>query len=223
MKNNIPSRGERTRKEIIHTAHSLFIKQGYHGTSMRQIAKDAGSALGGLYNHFASKEEVFHAVFLEYHPYRQVIPAIASAKGDSIEQFVYNALDQMIAVLRERPDFMNLMFIELVEFKSQHTHQLLPIIMPQVTPIILDILQKYRERLRPIPPLMLMRTFLGLFFAYYMTEIVFAPQAPPEYRENAKEYFVDIFLNGILRNSREDSLVPINNAEDLEPGGLDAI
>ena len=51
-----PSRGERTRAEIIQAAHDLFIQQGYHGTSMRQIAGQAGIALGGLYNHFESKE-----------------------------------------------------------------------------------------------------------------------------------------------------------------------
>jgi len=209
------TRGERTRNEIILSAHSLFINQGYHGTSMRQIASAAGIALGSLYNHFSSKEEVFHAVFLEYHPYKKVIPAIAAAKGDSVEQFVNNALDQMIAIMQERPDFMNLLFIELVEFKSQHAHQLLSIIMPQVTPIILDVLQNYRDKLRPIPPLILMRTFLGLFFAYYLTEIVFAPQAPPEYRENAKEYFINIFLEGILKNLEEDSDIRVNTTEDF--------
>jgi len=201
MPEEYPHRGERTRHEIIQAAHGLFIKQGYHGTSMRQIAKEAGIALGGLYNHFASKEEVFHAVFQEYHPYRQVIPAIAAAQGGSIEQFAHDALDRMIMVMEERPDFMNLMFIELVEFKSRHARQMLSVIMPQATPIILNTIQMNRDRLRPIPPQMLLRTFLGLFFAYYLTEIVFAPQSPPEYRENAKEYFVDIFLRGVLLQS----------------------
>ena len=192
-------RGEHTRNEILQAAHALFNKQGYHGTSMRQIAKESGIALGGLYNHFASKEEVFQAIFLEFHPYRQVLPAIAAAQGESIEQFICDALDQMIAAMQERPDFMNLMFIEVVEFKSQHTRQLLSVIMPQATPIILNTIESNRELLRTIPPLMLMRTFLGLFFAYYLTETVFAPQAPPEFREKAKDYFVDIFLHGILR------------------------
>ncbi len=56
-------RGEQTRGEIIRAAHKLFVQQGYHGTSMRQIAKQAGIALGGLYNHFDSKQEVFQAEF----------------------------------------------------------------------------------------------------------------------------------------------------------------
>ena len=74
MAEQIQRRGEQTRQAIIQAAHDLFLQQGYHGTSMRQIARNAEIALGGLYNHFASKEEVFEAVFLEYHPYHEVIP-----------------------------------------------------------------------------------------------------------------------------------------------------
>ena len=79
-------RGEQTRNNIIQAAHDLFIRQGYHGTSMRQIARDAGIALGGLYNHFESKQQVFKEVFLEYHPYRDVIPAMLDAQGETAEQ-----------------------------------------------------------------------------------------------------------------------------------------
>ena len=66
-----------------------------------------------------------------------------------------------------------------------------------------------------------MRTFLGLFFAYYLTEIVFAPQAPPEYRENAKDYFVDIFLRGILARTHVISEPTANsgaNSGNVESG-----
>ena len=60
------SRGEQTRNAILQAAHDLFVQQGYHGTSMRQIAKQAGLALGGLYNHFASKEDVFQAATISF-------------------------------------------------------------------------------------------------------------------------------------------------------------
>ena len=45
-------KGEHTRGSIINAAHSLFANQGYAATSMRQIAEEAGLALGGIYNHF---------------------------------------------------------------------------------------------------------------------------------------------------------------------------
>ena len=57
------TKGERTRAEIVHAAHGLFLEKGYSGASMRQIAVRAGIALSGIYNHFDSKEDIFAAVF----------------------------------------------------------------------------------------------------------------------------------------------------------------
>jgi AcrR family transcriptional regulator len=198
MTEEMQSRGERTRSEIILAAHDLFIQQGYHGTSMRQIARQAGIALGGLYNHFESKEQVFKAVLMEYHPYRQVLPDIAEVQGENVEQFLRSALHRMIQTMRERPDFMNLMFIEIVEFKSVHVRELFDLIVPQVTPIIRTMAQVNRDELRPFPPLILMRIFIGFFFAYYLTDIVIASNAPQEFRKGAEEYFTEVMLHGIL-------------------------
>ncbi len=200
------SRGERTRAEIIQAAHELFVRQGYHGTSMRQIAKKAGIALGGVYNHFDSKEDVFREVFLEYHPYQEVLPAMLQAEGDTIEKVVRDAVGRMIAALEGRPKFMNLMFIEMVEFNSIHARELFESLMPQFARILQRAVQTDSERLRPIPPLMLLRAFFGMFFSYFLTEIIFAESAPPEFREGAIDHLIDIFLHGILKPETDPSL-----------------
>jgi len=63
MVNEPLRKGEATQARILDTAHALFMEQGYHGTSMRQIAERARITLGGIYNHFASKEAIWEAVF----------------------------------------------------------------------------------------------------------------------------------------------------------------
>jgi TetR/AcrR family transcriptional repressor of mexJK operon len=195
------SRGERTRTDIVQAARDLFVRQGYHGTSMRQIAKKAGIALGGLYNHFDSKEDVFKEVFLEYHPYQEVLPALVAARGETIEDLVRDAIARMIAALQDRPKFMNLMFIEVVEFDSCHARELFASLFPQIEEIVQRTLAKDRDQLRPIPVMMLIRTFFGLLFSYFLTEIIFAEASPPEFRENAIDYLIDIFLHGVLKDT----------------------
>jgi AcrR family transcriptional regulator len=192
-------RGEQTRSEIVHAAHDLFVQQGYHGTSMRQIASQAGIAVGGLYNHFPSKQEVFKAVFLEYHPYQEVIPALLAASNSSIEQFAHDAIHRMISALNDRPEFLNLMFIEIVEFNSLHVGELFVNLMPMITAIVQNVINVNQSELRPIPPLILMRFYFGLFFSYFITEMLFSKQAPSEFNAGAEGYFIDIFLNGVLR------------------------
>ena len=191
------AKGELTRGAIIDAAHDLFIKRGYNATSMRVIAQKADIALGGIYNHFASKEEIFKAVFIENHPYLEMIPAIESAQGDTIEAFVRNAAQQMMAAIGRRPDFLNLMFIEIVEFKSAHVQEIFAETLPRGIGIVEKISSR-QGNLRPIPAPMLIRTFIGLFFSYYLAESIVRNVAPPEFQQNAMEHYVDIFLHGIL-------------------------
>lgn len=193
-----PTRGEQTRTAILQAARDLFIKQGYHGTSMRQIAQQANLALGGLYNHFSSKEQVFEAVFVAFHPYHQVFPLILAAQGATLEELIQDAVRRIVEAVEGRPDFMNLMFIEMVEFKSAHARQLFAILFPQGMQILQHLVESYPDQIRAFPSPMVVRTFLGLFMGYYITETAFAPSAPPEFRENAIQHFVDVYLHGIL-------------------------
>ena len=78
------SKGEQTRTGIIEAAYSVFLEKGYHGASMRQIAERANVALGGIYNHFASKEEIFKEVFLAYNPWRKIISQVNSTRGETL-------------------------------------------------------------------------------------------------------------------------------------------
>ncbi len=196
------TKGELTRTTIIEAAHDLFITQGYNATSMRKIAQKAGIALGGIYNHFASKEEIFEAVFIENHPYLEVIPAIENAQGDTIEEFVRDAARQMMSSMQNRPGFLNLMFIEIVEFKSIHAQEIFAETLPRGIGIV-DRITNTKGNLRPIPAPMLMRTFIGLFFSYYLTESIFGNIAPPEFQKDAMDYYVDVFLHGILETGNE--------------------
>ena len=75
MEKEKTKKGEVTRLAIEDAAISLFLEQGYHATSMRQIADQAGLALGGIYNHFASKDEIFQGIIIDKHPYKKILPA----------------------------------------------------------------------------------------------------------------------------------------------------
>ena len=50
---------------IIHEAQKLFSLNGYLNTGINEIIETAGTSKGGFYNHFASKEELFHEVLAE--------------------------------------------------------------------------------------------------------------------------------------------------------------
>lgn len=50
------------RDRILAAALRLFVDKGYHSTSIPEIVAASGTSIGGLYHHFASKDELAHVL-----------------------------------------------------------------------------------------------------------------------------------------------------------------
>jgi AcrR family transcriptional regulator len=192
-----PSKGEATQQRILAAAYALFLEQGYHGTSMRQIAARAGLTMGGVYNHFDGKESIWEAVFMAKHPYRTILPRLAGIEGETAAQFVRRAAGAVVGELEQHGDLLNLMFIELVEFNGKHLPSVLHAALPHMQTLA-DKSEPLRKELRPVEGPVLIRAFFGLFFSYYVTERLMPPEVRSTMGEPALDAFVDIFLHGIL-------------------------
>jgi AcrR family transcriptional regulator len=192
-------KGEATRLAIEDAAIHLFLEQGYHATSMRQIADHAQLALGGIYNHFSSKDEIFEAIILDQHPYKKILPLILEVKGKTAEEFFRNAFLIVINELGKQPEFINLMFIELVEFRGKHGSVMLREIAPRILPVFENVI-KAKKDLRVTNPALLMRSFMGTVISYFITEMVISNSVISKLMpKNSTDIYVDLFLNGILK------------------------
>ena len=47
---------------ILQSATRLFVRQGYHATSMREIAAETGLSVAGIYHHYVSKQKILKAL-----------------------------------------------------------------------------------------------------------------------------------------------------------------
>ena len=59
------TKGTQTRRKIIEKSLQLFSVKGYYNTSISDILDATGLTKGGLYGHFASKEDIWYAVYEE--------------------------------------------------------------------------------------------------------------------------------------------------------------
>jgi AcrR family transcriptional regulator len=105
---------ELTRRRLVDAAEAVFARSGYHGSSVEEIAREAGATTGALYSNFAGKEELFLALFEEriaadLGDYEEIVAA-----GSTLEEQARGTGDHWIRILRERPNYFPL----LIEFWS---------------------------------------------------------------------------------------------------------
>lgn len=65
MAKRTAEQAEETRAALIMAGVKLFGVDGYKQTSLAAISQEAGTTKGALFHHFASKEELFHAVWAQ--------------------------------------------------------------------------------------------------------------------------------------------------------------
>lgn len=201
MTDETPTKGERTRIQIEDAAIELFIEYGYHATSMRQIAERADLALGGIYNHFKSKDEIFEAIIVDKHPYKRLLPLILEAEGDTMEDFLGHAARVVIKELTSQPYYLKLMLIEITEFNGVHGATLIKEIGPKLLPVFERII-KTRKNLRITNPALLMRSFLGMFVSYMVTDMLISNSMLNKLMpKNPIDAYVDIYLHGIIKET----------------------
>lgn len=54
---------EQRREQIINAASNLFVLKGFHRTTLREIAKEAGISLGNIYDYVGNKEDILFLVY----------------------------------------------------------------------------------------------------------------------------------------------------------------
>ncbi len=98
------------REELLAAARRVFARQGFRGTTIADIAEEAGIALGTIYLYFPSKDDVFAALN------EQLNELIAKALTDieatgSLEEVVRARVNNVFAVCAENRDLVQLVVL----------------------------------------------------------------------------------------------------------------
>ncbi|HKZ80031.1 MAG TPA: TetR/AcrR family transcriptional regulator [Pyrinomonadaceae bacterium] len=113
---------ERKQGRIEDAAKQLFIRQGFHATSMRNIAAHAHTSLGNLYNYYPTKEAILGSIISKY---QRVIDDRLRSMFDEIQDPLSPDGLTMFAglvkqMVNEHHDFWLLMYIDVLEFENRH-------------------------------------------------------------------------------------------------------
>ncbi|MEM8861747.1 MAG: TetR/AcrR family transcriptional regulator [Chloroflexota bacterium] len=196
------TKGEQTQQALIQSAYKLFLQKGYHGTSMRQIAKGANLALGGIYNHFASKEEIFRAVVLAHHPFLKIFPKFEEATEDSSmspKEMIRNLTHLIFSEFKKEPQLLNLMFIELVELEGDNLAALFPQVQPRIF-IFLQKISAQQPNWRIPNPIIFLRSYIGFIIGFYITDRFMPKAFGPSDAAGDLDDYLEIFFHGLFKD-----------------------
>lgn len=202
-----PASTESARARIRQAALDLFLEHGYHGTSMRQIARRAGVGLAAIYNHVPSKEALFLELLSDLVPHRGMVQALSQARGGTAESLIHDATRRMGEALVGNRANMRLMFVELLEFQGRHAPFLAEEFLPEGMAFVAR-LQRTEERLKPYPPMILARALFGLVVSYAVTVAFFKDIPLLEFGPQDLTVFGDIFLHGVLEGEASGAAQP---------------
>lgn len=109
-------------RKALKAALSLFSRQGYRATSMRQIARRCGLSVGNLYHHFGSKEAIFQKLIDQYwevllDPELPLNKIFAAARFPEDLEEMAGAIEAVVAA---NSSHILLIYIDVIEFKGRH-------------------------------------------------------------------------------------------------------
>jgi AcrR family transcriptional regulator len=189
-------------------AKDLFIKQGFHATSMRDISKHAEVSLGNLYNYYETKEAIFESIINRY---LTVIDRKLRDMFDEIEEPLeptnLHRLGEMAGELvNENYDFWLLMYIDVLEFQNQHFRKMFEGLTDRFRRIFADKFAEAEMRgdIRTgVDPAIAFTAAYMQFFNYFLVERLFGGNSHFGLNdEQALNYLTKIFCYGVLSEGK---------------------
>jgi AcrR family transcriptional regulator len=183
------------RQQILSTAKNLFIQQGYHGLSMRQIAEALGVSKAALYYYFKDKEELLLAILDSYlDEMEAALQRIQQEQTGAREQI--RALVELVllqpadqrAVIRLSSQEMAQLSKPSRQAVDQAYHRKF---LDRIQSILAEGIR--RGELRPVDPTVAAWALLGMMYPYFYPAHSRDLLPPVE----VVEHLVSIFLDGV--------------------------
>ena len=208
------SKSEASTQKVLKAALSLFSRQGYRATSMRQLASRSGLSVGNLYHHFGNKEQIFQRLIDRYwdvllDPDLPLNRIFAAARfPDDLEEMAA-AIEQVVTDNRQS---ILLIYIDVIEFKGKHIRTFYEQMADRFRSAYADRIAEMKRKgeiAEGVDPLVGVMLATRWFFYYFTVEKCFGvPMHMGLEPKHAVEEFAKVLRFGLL--SREPG------ASDLE-------
>jgi len=188
------------RQEILKAAIELFARNGFRGTTTRDLASQADVNEAIIFRYFTNKTELYRAILEEKvhqshdEHYIKVEKLAQSSDAQTFLEFLGNKFLE-----RHEQDST---FMRLLLFSALEGHELADMFLASME--VRDPMVSYMERqmaegtFRQMDPVLAARAFLGMFVCHIQTQEIFGQKKKADFdRGHVVRTFVSIFLAGM--------------------------
>ena len=194
--------GVERRDQIVRVATELFARNGFKGTTTREIAGKAGVSEAVIYKHFSKKQALYNAIIDSRCGDRlgqsRLIGEIKGKKGREVFKTIASHL---ISEHQKDPSFLR-----LLTYSALEKHELSEIFIKTKGLELIEFLETGIKELmeagafKKIDPAIAARAFIGMILHYSISQELYGLkryfQRP---NEAVIESFVEIFFEGMMR------------------------
>ena len=165
------------KKKTIEAAIKLFAKQGYHGTSTLQIAKEAGVSQATVFKYFKTKEDLLYSIIVPVIPklFLNFLKRIQNT--NSLEELISYVVEDRMVFLKENKDTVKIVFSEILTNENLKAQ-----LIDSLKVVFADILQKHKENNPEIneklSPAEVIRSFAGPIMTYSAQRFILFEDVP---------------------------------------------
>jgi AcrR family transcriptional regulator len=186
---------------IVDTAVNLFSQNGFRGTTTRELAAAVGVTEPVLYQHFATKKDLYLAIV------EHMLEQITSRFEARIEDLPDGATDEQYFswLAGQIWDWYaeDIRFVRLLTFSALEGHELSELWHERALGTLLEHLCRVVDsrmeagEFRQMHPMLAAEAFLGSIGHVCMMTMLFKCRLPGITKEAVVKEFVEIYLNGI--------------------------
>ena len=200
---------EANKNRIEDAAKEFFIRQGFHATSMRDIASRAQTALGNLYNYYRTKEAILESIIAKYQ--KVIDKRLQQVFADIEEPFEPETLKRFGRAIRgmvdEHHDFWLLMYIDVLEFENRHFRRMFEGLTARLRKQFGRQFAELKEGnalANGVDPAIAFTAIYMQFFNYFLVEKLFGGNKHFGISDDAVvNSLSQIFRRGILRQNQD--------------------
>lgn len=200
--------GEDRRRQLLKAAVDSFARKGFSGTKTKDVAASAGVSEAILFRHFASKEDLYHAILDlkdedERAAWMHELEAMAARRDD--RGLFLSVASMVVRSFREDPSFHRLLL-----YASLEGHLLAELFRARFCEPMGDFLRRYIARRQregafyKCDPEIALAFFFGGIVQYAMSRHVFGIKGPTPAEGTVVDELVTLVLRGLVRKGTHE-------------------